>query len=143
MIDEGPRPPATQAQGERILLIDDNPEDIASLGELLRLAGHAVDGAADGGRALAIVRSWHPDLVIMDLRLPDGDALKVIRSIKAESPDTAVFAFSGWHQLRTPALLAGADAFVLKPDFDRLEQLLTKRQAARHVGTAKRHEHGS
>jgi len=66
-----------------------------------------------------------------------------VGGITAERPDTGVIEFSGWHQLRTPAIIAGADAFVPKPDFDRLEQLLAKRGAARQLPTGKTHERGS
>jgi CheY-like chemotaxis protein len=60
----------------------------------------------------------------MDLGLPDGDAVDVIRRIKTEHEGTIVVAFSGWHHLERAARAAGVDDFVLKPDVETLQRLL-------------------
>jgi CheY-like chemotaxis protein len=64
----------------------------------------------------------------MDLALPGGDALEIIRRIKTENDEILVIAFSGWHHLEAAARAAGADAFVLKPDLEALERLLAYRR---------------
>jgi CheY-like chemotaxis protein len=113
---------------KRIVAVDDHPDNLDSLCALLRLWGYEVDAAEDGHRALALALERHADIVIMDLALPGGDALDVIRKIKAEDDDIIVVAFSGWQHLESAALKAGADAFVLKPDLDALERLLAYRR---------------
>jgi len=126
---------------KRIVAVDDHPDNLDSLCALLRLWGYEVDGAEDGQRALSLAFTRRADIVIMDLALPDGDALDVIRRIKAEDDDIVVLAFSGWQHLESPALAAGADAFVLKPDLDALERLLAYRRgpaAERRPGAAKK-----
>ena len=56
----------------------------------------------------------------------DGNALGLIGHLKADDPPVVVV-FSGWAHLEKPARPAGADAFVLKPDFDGLARVLTER----------------
>ena len=60
----------------------------------------------------------------MDLGLPDGDALDVIRRIKAEQAGITIIAFSGLRDAEAGACAAGADAFVVKPDVELLERVL-------------------
>lgn len=109
---------------KRIVAVDDNPDNLDSLCALLREWGYEVDAAQDGKRGVALVLTRHADIVVMDLGLPDGDALDVIRRIKAENDDIVVVPFSGWHHLEAAARAAGADAFVLKPDLEALERLV-------------------
>ena len=114
----------------RVLVVDDNADNLDSLCELLRAWGYEAEAAQDGKRALALVASWHPLIVVMDLGLPDGDALDVIQRIKADDDDIVIIAFSGWKHLEVAARAAGAGAFVLKPDLDSLESLLARRRPA-------------
>ena len=113
----------------RVLVVDDDVENVDSLCELLRLWGYDAEGARDGERALALVESWHPVMAIMDLGLAEGGALDVIKRIKVEDDGIVIIAFSGWKHLETAALAAGAGAFVLKPDLESLEMLLANRPA--------------
>jgi len=106
--------------------VDDNTENVESLCELVRLWGYEVEAAEDGKQALAVAHDRWPDFIIMDLRLPDGDALDVIRRIKAEQADVTVIAFSGWSDAEAHARAAGADAFVLKPEVEALERVLVE-----------------
>ena len=64
---------------KRVVAVDDHPANLDSLCALLRLWGYEVDGAEDGQRALSLAFTRHADIVIVDLALPDGDALDVIR----------------------------------------------------------------
>ena len=111
-----------------VLVLDDNADNLDSLCALLRTWGYEVEAAQDGKRALALVASWHPLMVVMDLGLPDGDALDVIQRIKADDDDIVIIAFSGWKHLEAAAVAAGAGAFILKPDVDSLESLLAHRR---------------
>ena len=114
---------------KRVLVVDDNVENVESLCELVRLWGYDVEAAEDGKQALAVTRDRRPDAVIMDLSLPEGDALDVIRRIKAEQAGVAVIAFSGWRDAEADARAAGADAFVLKPEVEILERVLAELDA--------------
>ena len=109
---------------KRIVVLDNAPDSLESLCELFRVWGYDVDAADEGKGALAFALTHPTDIVVMDLSLPDGDALDVIRRIKAENEDIIVIAYSGWQHLGPAARDAGADAFVLKPDLEGLERLL-------------------
>ena len=109
---------------KRVLVVDDNIENVESLCELVRQKGFEVEAAEDGEHALAAMRARRPDVVIMDLGLPDGDALDVIRRIKAEQVGVGIIAFSGLRDAEAGARAAGADAFVVKPDVETLERVL-------------------
>jgi len=110
------------SQTTRILVVDDDAENLAGMCELLAFWGYHVEAVADGKAALAAAGRHCPDVAVMDLGLPDGDALHVIQQLKALA--VFVVAFSGWDKAEAGARAAGADAFVLKPNLDALEQLL-------------------
>ena len=123
-----PKDGLTPMTPRRVLVVDDDADNLDSLCELLRVWGYDVEAAQDGKRALALVASWHPLMIVMDLGLPDGDALDVIQRIKTDDDDIVIIAFSGWKDLEAAARAAGAGAFVLKPDLDSLETLLAYRR---------------
>jgi CheY-like chemotaxis protein len=112
----------------RALVVEDNAENRAALCELLGEWGYAVEVAEDVDQALALAGSRPPDVVVIDLWLCDdtGDALDVIAEIRASDTHVFIVVFSGWHHLREAAIAAGADAYILKPDIDTLEQLLDR-----------------
>ena len=114
---------------KRALVVDDSPENLGSLCELLATWGYDADAADEGSRALLAVARQRPDVVVLDLGLPDGnDGIDVIRRIKATDDRIVVIAFSGWHLLEAAARAAGADAFILKPDLESLERVLAERR---------------
>ena len=126
---------------KRVLVVDDSPDNLSSLCELLAIWGYDADAADDGPRALLALARRRPDVVVMDVGLPDRDGLDVIRRIKATDGDITVIAFSGWHHFEAVARAAGADGFVLKPDVEALERLLAYRRAPaaqRGSGVAKK-----
>ena len=106
----------------RVLVVDDDPENLTAMCELLAFWGYEAEGVGDGKAALDAAGRRRPDVAVMDLGLPDGDALHVMQQLKALG--IFVIAFSGWDKAEAGALAAGADAFVLKPNLDALEQLL-------------------
>jgi CheY-like chemotaxis protein len=114
----------------RVLVVDDDFESQTGLRELFTVWGYDVDVAEDGKRALDLARRRRPDVVVMDLGLPQGDALHVIQLLSADG--VRVIAFSGWGQAEVAARAAGAEAFVLKPDLERLERVLA---GSEHRGT--------
>jgi len=71
----------------------------------------AVATAAGIGAATEILRLWQPQLVILDIQLPDGSGLALLRRIKLERPATQVLMFSNHAHLRQRCKQEGADAF--------------------------------
>ncbi|MEX1278760.1 MAG: response regulator, partial [Chloroflexota bacterium] len=67
-------------------MIDDEPGIVDVLEMGLRLQGFTVESAADVASGIQLVRQLRPDLVILDVGLPDGSGLDLLRRIRAESP---------------------------------------------------------
>ena len=107
---------------KRALVLDDNADVRNGLEEALNLWGYEADLAEDATQALEIARNRRPAVVILD-----GAGVDLIRRLKAEQNDLFVVVFSGWAHLEASAREAGADAFVLKPELDDLERVLTGR----------------
>ena len=130
---EAPRPvlPRT-TKPRRILLVDDYPPGLASLTEVLQLAGHEVLAARDGPTALALHAAHRPDVVLMDLQMPNMDGLEATRLLRqAEQtralPRTHVYAMTAFSPHAVPPQLreAEVDGCIAKPvDLDALLQLL-------------------
>jgi two-component system cell cycle response regulator DivK len=103
----------------RILVIEDSPVNMALTVAILENAGHAVLQADHAVQGLALARSEQPDLVLMDIQLPDIDGLTATRMLKSD-PRTAnlpvialtAFAMKG-DEDETRA--AGCDGYVTKP----------------------------
>ena len=103
----------------RIVYVEDNADARATMAELLRLFGYEVTEVADGASALPAVLAVQPDLVIMDIGLPDMDGYEVARGLRADPGSSAVpmIALTGYGQLRDKeaAAMAGFDAHLVKP----------------------------
>ncbi|MFI0479585.1 response regulator [Actinomadura sp. 9N215] len=100
----------------RVLAVDDSPQILATLRLNLRARDYDVQVAADGGQALHRAADWHPDLIILDLGLPDLDGVEVIRRLRGWS-QVPVIVLSGraGSKDKVDALDAGADDYVTKP----------------------------
>ena len=112
----------------RILLVDDNADALRAIAVLLQRWGHEVRTAGDGPSALRIARTWHPQIVLLDIGLPGMDgfqvALSLHREAGAESP--RIIAMSALYRLGDEAMLeaAGIDQLLRKPlDMDFLRSL--------------------
>jgi CheY-like chemotaxis protein len=95
-------------------------EDEAHLRELVRAVlgpGYRYGEAADGVEALEQLRTLKPDLVLLDLMLPQASGLDVLDAIRAdpEFAETGVVILTAWAHFQYEARLAGADRFLLKP----------------------------
>jgi signal transduction histidine kinase/ActR/RegA family two-component response regulator len=114
----------------RILVVDDNRDGARSLGLLLKLLGAEVEVVHDGPAALAIIPSYAPTVVLLDIGMPGMDGYEVARRIR-ERPagrDVLLIALTGWGQEadRQRTTEAGFDHHLLKPaDLAALESLLT------------------
>jgi len=127
--ERGPRP-------ERILVVDDNVDAAESLSRLLRLQAHEVRVAYDGLAALAAARDMNPDVVLLDIGLPELDGLEVARSLRArdDGPRPLLVAMTGFGQAedRARTAAAGFDHHLTKPvDPKLLQTLLQTARGAR------------
>ena len=113
------------SKGE-ILVVDDEPDSLALLTSILTAEGYQVRPADSGSLALASVATSQPDLILLDMRMPDMDGLEACRQLKArkESREIPVVFVSGSvePEARVEGLELGAVDFVTKP-FNRAELL--------------------
>jgi len=101
----------------RVLVVEDEADLVATYERLLRRHGYRVVSAGSREAALAALKAELPDLLISDLRLPDGDGLDVVRAARALPTPTLVIVVSGVasSESRDAALAAGASAVLAKP----------------------------
>ena len=123
--------------GARILIVDDETAILRVLRTNLKAHGFRVEEAATGVGALAALRKNRPDLIILDLGLPDMDGADVIRSVRSES-DAPIIVLSvrGAERDKVQALDLGADDYLTKP-FGADELLARIRVSLRHVAHPK------
>ncbi len=103
----------------RILVVDDDHECRLLLATFASQAGYVVDAVADGAMALALIESMTPDLVLLDVNLPQRDGYEVCRAIRQTKrtehlPVVMLTAFDT-PDARERGLAVGADEFVSKP----------------------------
>ena len=113
----------------RVLVIDDEPQILRALRINLRVRSYEVDTAATGSQALETAARHPPDLVILDLGLPDLDGVQVIEGLRGWT-QAPIIVLSGRADStdKVEALDAGADDYVTKP-FG-MEELLARMRAA-------------
>lgn len=115
----------------RVLVIDDDPQLLRALRITLRAAGHDVDTAPDGRTALRQAAAVHPDVIVLDLGLPDLDGTEVLAGLRPwYAGPVLVLSARADSQDKVRALDAGADDYVTKP-FDMGELLARLRAALR------------
>ena len=101
----------------RILVVEDEADLAVTYDRLLRRNGYRVEMAASRVEGLKVMEAGSPALVIADLRLPDGDALDIIRAARAREPQVPVIVVTAFSSpaARDAALASGASAFLAKP----------------------------
>jgi two-component system cell cycle response regulator DivK len=118
-LDQHPEPDRSPAGPKRILIVEDNELNMKLLHDLLEVHGYDILTTGDGAAAIALARAHHPDLILMDIQLPDISGLDVARMLKADAatqtiPIIAVTAFAmAGDERRT--LESGCDGYVSKP----------------------------
>ena len=119
----------------KVLVIDDDPSLLRALRVGLKAGGHDVVTATDGEQGLAQTALSAPDIVVLDLGLPDLDGLAVCRRIRqwSEVP-IIILSASGTEDRKVAALNGGADDYVTKP-FGMAELEARIRTAIRHRST--------
>ena len=106
-----------KTQIKNILIIDDEKDLCQLLGDTLSSRGYNVESANTKREAISSLKSRSPDLVFLDLKLPDGDGLKLLSCIKKINPSTTVNIISayGTEEVRDEARKLGAHRFIDKP----------------------------
>ncbi len=103
----------------KILVVDDSRTQLEWLVQVLEREGYAVRGAADGKDAIRKVRTDPPDLVLLDMILPDMDGLEVLRIVKARPEDqfipVIILSVKSDLDSKVAGLRIGADDFLAKP----------------------------
>ena len=119
---------------ERLLVVEDEPTLRELLSASLRLAGFEVVPAENGARALAAVRQQRPDLIVLDVMLPDLDGFEVVRRLREQQlstgsahPPVLFLTARDATEDRVGGLRVGGDDYVTKP-FD-LEELILRIRA--------------
>ncbi|HUL67152.1 MAG TPA: PAS domain-containing protein [Burkholderiaceae bacterium] len=103
----------------RVLVVDDNRDSAESLAAVLRLDRHEALVAYGGREALAVAERERPDLILLDIGMPDMDGYEVARRLRACEPtaNTRIVTLSGYGQAgdREKSLAAGCDGHLVKP----------------------------
>jgi CheY-like chemotaxis protein len=112
---------------QRVLAIDDDRELIALIGDTLQLLGeYDVQTAMDGALGLEQVENFHPDCIVVDIRMPQLDGFQFVRALRGDPATEAIpivilSALVQDHEVLS-GLLSGADTYLFKPV--RLDDLL-------------------
>ena len=114
----------------RVLIVDDNVDAATAFQMLLKASGHLVRVAHSGPTGLAAALDFRPDVVLLDIGLPELDGLEVARRIRRQPilHDIVLIAMTGYGREadRQRSQKAGFDHHLVKPtDFGTLEQILT------------------
>jgi len=124
----------------KILVVDDEPQITRVLKTTLSSHGYAIRTASDGDDALQVMKSWTPDLIMTDLRMPNMNGVELCRYLRAKSGiPIIVLSVRNEERAKVEALDAGADDYVTKP-FSVDELLARVRAALRRVSTSQQPE---
>jgi two-component system, OmpR family, response regulator len=101
----------------RLLVVDDEPNILELLSASLRFAGFEVQAAATGSQAVAAAREFLPDLIVLDVMLPDMDGFAVVRRLRAEGRELPVVFLTARDATedKITGLTLGGDDYVTKP----------------------------
>jgi len=119
------------AKPRRILVVDDNTDAASSLALLLKISGNEAHTANEGLEAIEVAEAFRPDVVLLDIGMPNLDGLEVCRRIRAQpwGRDMLMIALTGWGQEedRRKSKDVGFDHHLVKPvDFATLMRLLAE-----------------
>ena len=100
-----------------ILLVDDESKMRLLLNDILEMEGYTVSEAADGATGLQQFNTVQPDLVLLDIVMPNGDGLWVLKAIRQQNSVVGILMVSGLqqNQMVRQAMASGADGYLPKP----------------------------
>jgi two-component system OmpR family response regulator len=101
----------------RILVVDDEPSILETVGGVLRDEGYDVTTASTGRGAMSTVAASRPDVIVLDVMLPDFDGIEITRRLRADGRDVAVLFLSARDAVddRLAGLRIGGDDYLTKP----------------------------
>ena len=104
---------------KKVLIVDDEPNIVLSVEFLMKRAGHEVVTAGDGEEALRVLAETKPDLMILDVMMPNKNGFEVCTDVRA-NPETAdlpilMLSAKGREAEREKGLALGANAYITKP----------------------------
>ena len=101
----------------RLLVVDDDPNIVEFLSATLRFVGYEVRTASSGNEALGVAAQWPPDLVVLDVMLPDIDGFEVTRQLRRRGGAPPVVFLTARDQMqdKLTGLTIGGDDYVTKP----------------------------
>ena len=111
--------PLTRADGSpvHVLVVDDEPNIAELLGMAMRYEGWRTTIAGTGSKAVSAAKEVKPDVVVLDMMLPDIDGMQVLRRLRENAPDVPVLFLTARDAVedRVAGLTAGGDDYVTKP----------------------------
>ena len=117
----GPHPtlPEPKPAGAHILLAEDNEINVLAIADFLKSRNYQITVAKNGREVIELIHTIHPDLVLMDIQMPEMDGLEAIRRLRAR-PDFATIPIIALTALAMPGdrercLAAGANEYLTKP----------------------------
>jgi CheY-like chemotaxis protein len=130
---------ASTPSGCRIMVVDDNCDAANSLAMLLRTLGHQVKVAHSGSDALAMVESFAPAIMFLDIGMPEMDGYEVARRLRADPTNTGLClaALTGWGQVedRRKTAEAGFNHHIVKPpDMQAILRVVAEAQQPKELG---------
>lgn len=134
-VDDGTEAELAPSSGRRVLVVDDNRDAADSTITILRLLGHQAECAYTGNEAVETTRRFRPDVVLLDLAMPDIDGFETLKLLRAQPGLEKVFAIAmtgyGSGDDRRRTLSAGFNAHLTKPvELNALIALLNEVQPA-------------
>jgi two-component system response regulator MprA len=138
--DRAPLPLGSPPGGERLLVVDDDPDVRDSLERALRYAGYAVTTAVHGADALAALARSPVDLIVLDVQMPMVDGFDACRRIRSRGDATPILVLTARDAVddRVTGLEVGADDYLVKPFAlrelqARVRALLRRSQSRREI----------
>ncbi len=101
----------------KFLIVDDEPDVVDSVSELFTLRNYNVVTATSGTQALEMVKKENPNIIILDIRMPDINGIDVLKEVKKSHPKTRVIMLTGVEDESTKnmAMGLGASGYLTKP----------------------------
>jgi DNA-binding response OmpR family regulator len=126
---------------KKIIAIDDDKDILKVLKANLELHDYMVETADTWSKAKEMIQAEQPDLILLDVMLPDGDGMEICRELRQDIPQTPIIMLTARDKVvdKVIGLESGADDYVVKP-FDTLELLARIKSCLRRVSTPEREE---
>jgi FixJ family two-component response regulator len=123
---------------DKILIIDDDKDMQSVLSDIIESEGYTAFAAGDGKKALKVIKTHSPHLILLDMRLPGMNGMKVLEEIKKMDKDSMVIVLTGYGDIKgaVQAMKLGAFDYITKP-FENEEMVANIKHALKiiHLNT--------